>query len=133
GDPIERMLYGFSILHCLPAGRDAETSAATGTVMRPDVFERYAREAGFSSVEVLDVDHPMFRFYRPRATTAADPRPHRAGPGRTPAGGGAGTAAATGAVVRPGVFVRYAREAGFSSVEVLDVDHPMFRFYRPRA
>lgn len=26
GDPIERMLYGFSILHCLPAGRDAETS-----------------------------------------------------------------------------------------------------------
>jgi len=67
GDPIERMLDGFSILHCLPAGRDAETSAATGTVMRPDVFERYAREAGFSSVEVLDVDHPMFRFYRPRA------------------------------------------------------------------
>jgi SAM-dependent methyltransferase len=66
GDPIERLLYGFSILHCLPAGRDAETSAATGTVMRPAVFERYAREAGFSSVEVLDIDHPMFRFYRPR-------------------------------------------------------------------
>jgi len=66
GDPIERLLYSFSILHCLPAGRDAETSAATGTVMRPDVFQRYARDAGFSTVEVLDIDHPMFRFYRPR-------------------------------------------------------------------
>lgn len=66
GDPIERLLYAFSILHCLPAGRDAETSAATGTVMRPDLLERYAHEAGFSSVEVLDIDHPMFRFYRPR-------------------------------------------------------------------
>lgn len=66
GDPIERLLYSFSILHCLPAGRDAATSAATGTVMRPDVFERYARDAGFSTVEVLDIDHPMFRFYRPR-------------------------------------------------------------------
>lgn len=66
GDPIERLLYAFSVLHCLPAGRDAETSAATGTVMRPEVFQRYAREAGFSSVDVLDIDHPMFRFYRPR-------------------------------------------------------------------
>lgn len=65
GDPIERLLYGFSILHCLPAGRDAEASAATGTVMRPSVFAAYASEAGFSSVDELPVDHPMFRFYRP--------------------------------------------------------------------
>jgi hypothetical protein len=34
--------------------------------MRPDVFARYARQAGFSDIEVLDLDHPMFRFYRPR-------------------------------------------------------------------
>ena len=66
GDPIERLLYSFSILHCLPAGRDAETSAATGTVMRPDVFEDYARAAGFSAVEIFAIDHPMLRFYRPR-------------------------------------------------------------------
>ena len=65
GDPIERLLYGFSILHCLPAGRDAETSAATGTVMRPNVFGAYARDAGFASVDELPVEHPMFRFYRP--------------------------------------------------------------------
>lgn len=67
GDPIERLLYAFSILHCLPAGRDAETSAATGTVMRPDVFRRYAGQAGFADVEVLPIEHPMFRFYRPVA------------------------------------------------------------------
>ncbi|MBW3575903.1 MAG: class I SAM-dependent methyltransferase [Actinobacteria bacterium] len=65
GDPIERLLYGFSILHCLPVGRDAESSAATGTVMRPDVFRRYAQEAGFSDVEVLPIEHPFFRFYHP--------------------------------------------------------------------
>ena len=67
GDPIERLLYAFSILHCLPAGRDAETSAATGTVMRPDVFRRYAGQAGFGDVETLPIEHPMFRFYRPIA------------------------------------------------------------------
>jgi SAM-dependent methyltransferase len=67
GDPIERLLYAFSILHCLPAGRDAETSAATGTVMRPDVFRRYAVQAGFSDVLTLPIDHPMFRFYQPVA------------------------------------------------------------------
>lgn len=66
GDPIERLLYGFSILHCLPVGRVADPSAETGTVMRPDVFRRYATDAGFIAVDVLPVDHDMFRFYRPR-------------------------------------------------------------------
>jgi 2-polyprenyl-3-methyl-5-hydroxy-6-metoxy-1,4-benzoquinol methylase len=64
GDPIQRLLYAFSILHCLPAGRDAEHSAATGTVMRPDTLRAYAGEAEFSRVDVLPVEHPMFRFYR---------------------------------------------------------------------
>ena len=65
GDPIERLLYAFSILHCLPAGRDAESSVGTGTVMRPDVFAAYATGAGFRAVEQVPVEHPMFRFYRP--------------------------------------------------------------------
>lgn len=65
GDPIERMMYAISILHCLPAGRDAATSAATGTVMRPDTFRAHASAAGFASVEELEIEHPMFRFYRP--------------------------------------------------------------------
>jgi SAM-dependent methyltransferase len=65
GDPIQRLLYAFSVLHCLPAGRDATESAATGTVMRPATFVGYARAAGFSTVEVLPIEHPFFRFYRP--------------------------------------------------------------------
>ena len=63
GDPIQRLLYGFSVLHCLPAGRTHEHSAATGTVMRRDTFEGYATAAGWASVEVLDLEHPFFRFY----------------------------------------------------------------------
>jgi SAM-dependent methyltransferase len=66
-DPIQRLLYAFSILHCLPVGRAAEDSVATGTVMRPDTFRRYATDAGFAAVDVLPIEHPMFRFYRPRA------------------------------------------------------------------
>lgn len=64
GDEIQRLLYCFSILHCLPAGRAEEPSAATGTVMRPSTLARYAVEAGFTATEELPVDHPMFRFYR---------------------------------------------------------------------
>ena len=63
GDEIQRLLYAFSVLHCLPAGRSHEHSAATGTVMRPDTFEGYATAAGFKTVTVLPVEHPFFRFY----------------------------------------------------------------------
>ena len=63
-DPIERFLYAASVLHCLPVGRCETASAATGTVLRPATLRRYAVEAGFASVEVLAIDHDMFRFYR---------------------------------------------------------------------
>ena len=65
-DPIQRLLYTFSVLHCLPAGRDAETSAETGTVMRPATFRAYAEAAGFAGVDELPIEHEFFRFYRPR-------------------------------------------------------------------
>jgi 2-polyprenyl-3-methyl-5-hydroxy-6-metoxy-1,4-benzoquinol methylase len=63
-DPIERFLYAASVLHCLPVGRCEATSAATGTVLRPATLRGYATEAGFASVEVLPIEHDMFRFYR---------------------------------------------------------------------
>jgi 2-polyprenyl-3-methyl-5-hydroxy-6-metoxy-1,4-benzoquinol methylase len=59
----ERLLYAFSTLHCLAVGMQ-DGGAATGTVFRADTLRRYAAEAGFSTVEVLDVDHPLFRLYR---------------------------------------------------------------------
>ena len=41
-------------------------SAATGTVLRTARLDEYAAAAGFSAVEVLPVDHAMFRLYRLR-------------------------------------------------------------------
>src|SRR5918998_846471 len=57
GDEVERMMYGFSVLHCLPVGMADTPSAETGTVMRPDTLRRYAREAGFRDAEVLPIDN----------------------------------------------------------------------------
>jgi 2-polyprenyl-3-methyl-5-hydroxy-6-metoxy-1,4-benzoquinol methylase len=62
-DDEERRFHGWSLLHCLPASMAEPGSAATGTVMRPDTLRRYAREAGFASVEVLPVDSVAFRLY----------------------------------------------------------------------
>ncbi len=39
-------------------------SAGTGTVMRTPTFTSYARQAGFSDVRVLPIEHDFFRFYR---------------------------------------------------------------------
>ncbi len=64
GDEIERLMYGFSTLICLPDGMSHAGSVGTGTVMRPSVFEGYAKEAGFSSVEILPIDGGFWRFYR---------------------------------------------------------------------
>jgi SAM-dependent methyltransferase len=65
GDDIERLMYGFSLLICLPDGMAHESSAATGTVMRPDVLRGYALKAGFEGVEILPIeDFGFWRFYR---------------------------------------------------------------------
>lgn len=63
GDQVERFMYGWSLTVCLPAGMSHQPSAATGTVMRRATLERYAKDAGFSAVEVLPVDNDFFRFY----------------------------------------------------------------------
>lgn len=66
GDDVERLMYAASILICLPNGLAEQPSAATGTVMRADTLRRYATEAGFRAVDVLGIEHPLFRFYRLR-------------------------------------------------------------------
>ncbi len=60
----ERLFYGYSVLDCLPAGMVSQPSAETGTVLRRSTLERYAREAGFSAVSVLPIEHEFLRFYR---------------------------------------------------------------------
>jgi SAM-dependent methyltransferase len=64
GDEIERLDYGFSVLHCLAVGMLDPDSAGTGTVIRSDTVRAYAAEAGFGDVEVLPIEHDFFRFYR---------------------------------------------------------------------
>ena len=66
GNDVEWMMYGWSVLHCLPVGKAEEPSAGTGTVMRPETLRRYAEEAGFCEVEILPIDNFFFRFYRLR-------------------------------------------------------------------
>jgi hypothetical protein len=58
------MMYGWSILHCLPVGMTDSNAAGTGTVMRTDTLRKYAEEACFSNLEVLPIEHFFFRFYR---------------------------------------------------------------------
>jgi 2-polyprenyl-3-methyl-5-hydroxy-6-metoxy-1,4-benzoquinol methylase len=66
-DELERLMYGFSLLICLPDGMSEQPSAATGTVMRPGTLRRYAEEAGFTGVDVLPIsDFGFWRFYRLR-------------------------------------------------------------------
>ena len=64
GDDVERLCYGYSVLHCLPVGMVGEGAAGTGTVMRPGTVRRYAEEAGFGGFEVLPIENDFFRFYR---------------------------------------------------------------------
>lgn len=67
GDPTEIFFATASVLWCLPQGRVEADSEAPGTVMRPAIFEAIARQAGWTSVEVLPIEHPFWRFYRPLA------------------------------------------------------------------
>ena len=51
------MMYGWSVLHCLPVGMADKPSCGTGTVMRPSTLERYSRQAGFVEFEILPIDN----------------------------------------------------------------------------
>jgi SAM-dependent methyltransferase len=64
GDATERYMYGFSVLHCLPASLADPPSVGTGTAMRPPTLRRYADEAGFQRVDVLPIENDFWRFYR---------------------------------------------------------------------
>lgn len=60
---MERLFYAFGTLHCLAVSMQ-NGGAGTGTVMRADTVRHYAADAGFATLEVLDVEHPQFVLYR---------------------------------------------------------------------
>ncbi|MFC9665508.1 class I SAM-dependent methyltransferase [Nocardia sp. NPDC127606] len=62
---IDRLMYGFSLLVCLPDGMAHPDSAGTGTVMRTAKLGEYAEQAGFTAVDILPIeDFGFWRFYR---------------------------------------------------------------------
>jgi 2-polyprenyl-3-methyl-5-hydroxy-6-metoxy-1,4-benzoquinol methylase len=64
GDEVERMMFGWSVTHCLPTQLVEQPSAALGTALRADTVRELAAEAGFARVEVLPVANDFFRLYR---------------------------------------------------------------------
>jgi SAM-dependent methyltransferase len=64
GDTVERLMYGFSVLHCLTVAMADGAEEGTGTVFRTETLRAYAAEAGFKDVEVLPIEHDLWRFYR---------------------------------------------------------------------
>jgi hypothetical protein len=69
-EPVERFMYGWSVLHCLPATMAERPVEATGTVLRTSTVARWAAAAGFGRFEVLPIDNPFWRFYRLRSSGA---------------------------------------------------------------
>lgn len=69
-EPLDRLMYGFSLLICLPDAMTARPTAATGTVMRPATLRRYAAEAGLSATE-LDIADDFWRFWALRTADTA--------------------------------------------------------------
>lgn len=75
GDLLQRALYGFSVLICLPDAMTANPEGATGTLMRPATMQRYAHAAGFSAAVPLEIEHDFWRFYELTRPRVPRPRP----------------------------------------------------------
>jgi SAM-dependent methyltransferase len=64
GDPMETFFAVVSVTWCLPQSRVVPDCEAPGTVMRAATLEAFARRAGWAGVDVLPIEHPVFRFYQ---------------------------------------------------------------------
>jgi ubiquinone/menaquinone biosynthesis C-methylase UbiE len=64
GDLTERLMYGWSILHCLPATLAEGSLEANGTVLRAPTVAGWAADAGFADCQILPIENPFWRFYQ---------------------------------------------------------------------
>jgi SAM-dependent methyltransferase/predicted transcriptional regulator len=64
GDEVERLNFGFSWWHCLPASRAETPTVAAGTALRPATVRRWADQAGFADLRELPIEHDFWRFYQ---------------------------------------------------------------------
>ncbi len=67
-NPVLAMQYGYSVSACLLSSASVEGAAALGTLgFSPAVAERFAREAGFGSFDVIRLeDDPIHLYYEVR-------------------------------------------------------------------
>ena len=63
-DPVQRFLAGISPLWCFPHAVSGPVAQPYGAVFRPAHVREVARQAGFTGVDVLSIDHPSWRFYQ---------------------------------------------------------------------
>jgi SAM-dependent methyltransferase len=63
GDEIQRFFAAASPIWCLPQGLVGPDPEPIGTVIRPDTVRDLAHRAGFTTVAIVPIDHPTFRFY----------------------------------------------------------------------
>ncbi len=63
GDELERLLYAWSVLSCLPYGMSGVEPTGTGAVMRPSTVRSYAQEAGLGGLEILPAENQDWRLY----------------------------------------------------------------------
>ncbi len=59
-----KLYYNFSVLLCLPQSVNHTNSLATGAAMSSSTFKKYAAESGFSKVDILPIEHFLWKFYR---------------------------------------------------------------------
>ena len=63
GGEIERLMFGWSVTHCLPAALAESPSAGLGTVLRPATVTALAKAAGFAGSRELPLANDFFRVY----------------------------------------------------------------------
>ncbi|RYP84607.1 methyltransferase domain-containing protein [Nocardioides guangzhouensis] len=63
-DEVERLKLAMSVLHCAPATWAESDAVVNGTVLRDHTLAAWVRDAGFTSTEVLAIEHPFWKFHR---------------------------------------------------------------------
>lgn len=63
GGAVERFMAAVSAVWCTPQGH-GPGSDVVGAVMRPHTMVDLARRAGFTTVDILPIEHMCWRFYR---------------------------------------------------------------------
>lgn len=63
-NPMAAMMYGTSVLTCMSSALSEVGGAGLGTLgLHGELMEQLVRDAGFSEIEALELDHPVNAFY----------------------------------------------------------------------